>query len=490
MKKSLFKNSIYKSLLNLANIIIPLVIGPYITHLMNIDLYGAYNKVYAEFQVVLIFASFGVYTFGMREISKVRDDPKKVSQLFSNLFFISLISNIIISVFYLLYAWNTSSSDVELMIYFIMMIQIVGNIFYIEFVNEALENYKFITIKTLIIKIFYLVALLVFVREATDIYIYAIIICLTVFFNNFVSFMYAKRYIKFDFSNLSFKRYIKPLLFVLIFTNVDMLYSQLDRIMLGNLVDPVSVTLYYIPYYIVSTLVSFPYAIIVVSIPRLSYVVEVEGKKQYEEILRNSISSLLFMIVPMCFGLFVLSDEIITLYSGSQYIGSGMGTILALAALSRIIISIESVHTNLVMYPNNQEQRLILFAGCFGACNLLMNFILVWCGIFTPLTALATTTVAELLYAITEHIYIRKKLGIIVPIFEKRNLNYFFLSILFIPIAFLVKLFNFSMIVNIVLIILICGIIYVGVLYLKKDHILLYLYDKFFKRNRLGKQRG
>lgn len=47
--KSLFKNSIYKALLSIANIAIPIIIGPYITKLLAVDLYGAYNKVYAEF---------------------------------------------------------------------------------------------------------------------------------------------------------------------------------------------------------------------------------------------------------------------------------------------------------------------------------------------------------------------------------------------------------------------------------------------------------
>ena len=146
MKKSLFKNTIYKAILSFVNIVIPLLVGPYVVKLLDVDLYGIYNTVYAEFQVFLIFASFGLYTFGMREISKIRDDKKKVSELFSNLFLLSIISNTIVCLVYLLYAFFTSSGT-ALLLYCIMTIQIVGNIFYIEFVNEALENYKFITIK-------------------------------------------------------------------------------------------------------------------------------------------------------------------------------------------------------------------------------------------------------------------------------------------------------------------------------------------------------
>ena len=150
MKKSLFENAIYKSILSFVNIVIPLLIGPYITKLLNIELYGIYNTVYSEFQVFLTFASFGLYTYGIREISKIRNNKEKVSKLFTNLFCISILSNLIVGLIYFAYAYTTSTG-ITLLLYCIMMIQIVGNIFYIEFLNEALENYKFITIKTLII---------------------------------------------------------------------------------------------------------------------------------------------------------------------------------------------------------------------------------------------------------------------------------------------------------------------------------------------------
>ena len=144
MQKTLFKNTIYKALLSFANIVIPLLVGPYIVKLLNVELYGTYNKVYADFQFFLTFASFGIYTYGIREISKIRDNKEKVSKLLSNLFLLSLLSNICVGLIYFIYA-KLISSGITYTLYLIMLIQIVGNIFYIEFVNEALENYQFIT---------------------------------------------------------------------------------------------------------------------------------------------------------------------------------------------------------------------------------------------------------------------------------------------------------------------------------------------------------
>lgn len=269
-KNTLFKNTIYKSILSIVNIVVPIIIGPYIMRLLDVDLYGMYNRVFAGFQMFLAFAGFGVYTLGVREISKIRDDKEKVSKLFTNLFMISMLSNLLVLILYVTYSLLTSTGMARIL-YLVMTIQIFANIFYVEFVNEALENYKFITIKSVIVKIIYFLSILLAVRNPDDIVIYAIVVSLTNFLNNIISFIYAKRRIKFNFSKIEIKKYIKPLIAVLVITNVDLLYSQLDRVMLGKYVNDVSVTIYYTAFYLISTLASIPYAIINVSIPRLSY---------------------------------------------------------------------------------------------------------------------------------------------------------------------------------------------------------------------------
>lgn len=487
-QKSLFKNTVYKAILSLVNIVVPLIIGPYIVRVLDVNLYGMYNKVYSEFQIFLTFASFGIYTFGVREISKIRDDKEKVSKLFSNLFLLSLITNGLVLIIYILYS-IFSSSGLTTIIYLIMTIQIVGNIFYIEFVNEALENYKFITIKSALIKILYLVALLILVKKPDDIIIYSTIICITVFLNNIVSFIYAKKRIKFNFSELKFKKYLKAMAFILIIENADMLYSQLDRVMLGRLVSDVSVSNYYISYYLVATVMSIPYAIINVSIPRLTYVIKNEGKKAYEQLLKKSFSSLLFIILPCCFGMFVLAQEIILLYAGDKY--AYIYPILMVAALVRIIISIQSVFTNLVLYPNNEEKQILKFCLGFGIINVIFNVALVLLNIFTPFTAMLTTGISILLFVIAQYIYTKKKLQINLKVFEGSNKIYILLSVLFIPISLLIRLLNLPFIVNIIVTILVCASFYIGILYLRKDENLLLIIDKVFgKLNRLLRRKS
>lgn len=476
-QKSLFKNIIYKAILSFVNIMVPVIIGSYIVKLLDVDLYGAYNKVYSEFQVFLTFASFGIYTYGIREISKVRDDKKKISALFTNLFVISIITNLITIGIYVIYSL-LSSTGITTTIYLLMMIQLFANIFYIEFVNEALENYKFITIKSVIIKILYMISLFLFVKKPEDIIIYTIIVSMTAVLNNLASFIYAKKRISFDFSKISLKKCLVPLFTILIITNVDLLYSQLDRIMLGKFVSDVSVTMYYIPYYLISMLVSIPYAIINVSIPRLAYVLENKGREEYLLNLSRVISSLYFIIIPMCFGVLVLAHEAILLYAGEKYMA--MVPTLILACVSRIIISTESIMTNLVSYPNNKEKQILRFSLCFGLSNLIMNSILVYFKAFNPLTALITTTIAELGFAIGQYIYAKKKLNLNIPILTKQNITYLLLCVLFIPISYVIRLFKLNFWINFGLIVITCAAVYLGVLLLKRDDNLFLAASKVF----------
>ena len=94
-KNTLFKNTIYKSILSIVNIVVPIIIGPYIMRLLDVELYGMYNRVFADFQMFLAFAGFGVYTLGVREISKIRDDKKKVYKFIT-------IKSIIVKLIYFL----------------------------------------------------------------------------------------------------------------------------------------------------------------------------------------------------------------------------------------------------------------------------------------------------------------------------------------------------------------------------------------------------
>ena len=111
-EKSLARNGIYKALLNIFNLVVPLLVGPYVTGLLNEELYGIYNRVYTEYSIFLALASFGIYNYGVREISRVRNDPVATNKLFTSLFLICIVSNGAAMLVYVAYNFWRSNSQI------------------------------------------------------------------------------------------------------------------------------------------------------------------------------------------------------------------------------------------------------------------------------------------------------------------------------------------------------------------------------------------
>ena len=91
-----------------------------------------------------------------------------------------------------------------------------------------------------------------------------------------------------------------------------------------------------------------------------------------------------------------------------------------------------------------------------------------------------TTGISILLFVIAQYRYTKNKLQISLRIFDGSNKIYMLLSILFIPISLLIRLFNLPFIINIIVTMIVCVTFYVGILYLRKDENLLLILDKVF----------
>ena len=193
MKKSLAINAIYKIVLNLCNIVIPVIIGPYVLRVLDREYYDVFNGLNAPFQVFLLIGALGIYNYGVREVSKVRGDKEQCNKFFSEMFVFSLFSNLLTMIIYLIISF-VNSNNLEWILSVILCIQFFGNLFNVEWINEANENYKFIAIKSIIIRLIYLVGIFLLVRKADDIIWYVLLLVLSTFINTFVSYIYIKKY--------------------------------------------------------------------------------------------------------------------------------------------------------------------------------------------------------------------------------------------------------------------------------------------------------
>ena len=474
--KSIYKNVIYKVLLNVFNVIVPIIIGPYSYRVLGIDNMGTISSAETIYNYFLIFAAFGIYNYGLREMSRVRDNKEKLKSVFTSLFMIGLVSNFIVLIGFLFVIYSKFQGDPKYLILFLYSINIFSNMFFVEWANEALENYDFITIKTIAIKFIYLILLFTFVRSEGDYLHYVALMTFSTFLNYMISFIYIAKNIGFSFKEVHFKRHIKPLIFSLIMANVGLLYTQLDRLMLSNFVDDKVVANYVLPQSMITIINTIILSVVYVTMPRLSNILGSDDEEAYTNLLNRVTETLMAFLFPASIGMFMLSKEIVLIWGGEQY--NGAINVLRVFTLYMITLGFESILSNQILYVKKQEKKIVIFILIGGLVNIILNSILVFAKSFTPVTAIATTTIANAILVLLAYYYAKRKLRIGINMFDFSKLKYLFVSLIFIPVTIIIKLLIKPMLIETALVVIINSILYVGILILIKDKVIFSVINK------------
>lgn len=439
MSKSIKANAFFKTLMSIVNIVFPLLTAPYVARVLSMDGYTEYNKAVSMISWFSPFAVFGVYTYGMRTISQIKNNKEAVSKLFSQLFSFSIFASVLVSVVYLVLILCVPAFRTYRAMYAVTTAQLLFICFATDWANEAYESYGFILVKTFFCRLLYVISVFIFVKKADDVLIYVSLSSLSVVINNVLTFAYAKSKIKF--SRFSFKEdvaLVKPLFIVFLLVNSSMLYTIFDRFVLTWFGDKLSLTYYNVSQTIVLAVVNVTSSVLLVSIPRLSNLWAENQKDEYYRMLNKTSSTFLAFHTPCCIGLACLSSEVIYYYSGMKYIAASLPFLLF--SLRYYFSAFDMILAKQVLLATGNEKVLTKIYYIGGAYNVAIKILLVVIGKLTPELCIITTATADILIIVLQ-IFAIKKIGITYSIFSKANVKYLVTSLLFVPLVLLIQHF-------------------------------------------------
>ena len=84
------KNFIYNNVLGITNLLIPILIFPYISRILGPSGIGIVSFAVSLTTVFALIGSLGIPIYGIREIAKVKNDKEKLSKIFSELLIIQV----------------------------------------------------------------------------------------------------------------------------------------------------------------------------------------------------------------------------------------------------------------------------------------------------------------------------------------------------------------------------------------------------------------
>ena len=278
MTKSLKKNSFFNILYNAANVLFPLLTSMYVARVLLTDGIGrvAYAKNITSYFIII--ATLGLPTYGVREIAKVSNDRTSTDKVFSELFSINALSTMISLILYLALILAVPRFHSEYLLFLCCGIQLVLNVFNIDWLYQGFEEYTYISIRSIAIKIFAFLCVIIIVKSKSDYIWYALISSLAVSANYIFNIIHARKYIKISFKNLNLRRHMKPLVILAASVFLSTAYSKTDITMLGIMSTESATGIYSNAHKIIDIVITLCASISAVFLPRLSYYYDTNNK--------------------------------------------------------------------------------------------------------------------------------------------------------------------------------------------------------------------
>lgn len=370
LSRNIIFNIIYEFLL----IVTPILTVPYIARVLGSEGVGIYSYTNSLSSYFVMLAALGIYSYASREISINRNDKVKYSKIFWEIEILSIITSLVVMAVWIVLSFVYKEYSRFLLIF---SLSIVAVIFDIAWLYAGLEKFYYIVSLNSIFKILGVISCFIFVKTDKDVGVYILIQVLTLLLSNLSMWIYLPKVLSKTSICLKniFYHFKKSILFLL--PNIAVtLYASIDKTMLGIFKGNV-VTGYYEE---ASKLISIIRSVFIVGIinvisTRLSNFFSDKKEKEAESYIYFVLDALLFICIGSCFGLIGLSNKLIPIIFGEEFLPS----IQILCFLSPIIIflAINRCFDSLYFLPKGKIKQNALILGTGTVINFAINLILI-----------------------------------------------------------------------------------------------------------------
>ena len=376
-QKSIKKNSIYNIIKTLSTIIIPLIIFPYVSRVLLPDNIGKVNWSKTFVNYFELIATLGISTYAIRSCSRKKDNKDDLGQIASEIFSINILSTILAYISLIVCLLVFRKTDEYRTLIVIYSTTILLTTLGMDYLNSAMEDFRFITIRTLFFQLLSLLLTLVFVRSKDDYITYMIISVVSSSGANAANILYRRRYCKVRFTlNIPWKTHLIPIITLFSMILSQVIFNNTDITMLGIMKNDYEVGIYSTALKIVNIVAALVQSLMAVILPRLSLYF---SRNDYGEINKLLKKLLVFNIgigLPCVVGIEMLAPDIIYFVGGAEYISAAsVMRILILSFMFSLVGG--SFLGNAVLIPSGRENYYMKVCWITAACNVGLNYLLI-----------------------------------------------------------------------------------------------------------------
>ena len=231
---SIKKNFILNVLLTLSGIIFPFISFPYVSDVLGPEGTGKVDFATSVVAYFALFAQLGIPTYGIKICAKVREDKKLLSKTVAELLMINVFMTAVAFIVFFPALYLIPKLAAERILLVIVSSTMLFNAVGIEYLYKGLEQYSYITKRSIAFKFIALVSMFLLIKSESDYVVYGAITIFASSASNIMNFIHSRKYVSFNsLGKLNFRRHIRPVSLYFAMSCATTIYLNLDRVMLG-----------------------------------------------------------------------------------------------------------------------------------------------------------------------------------------------------------------------------------------------------------------
>ena len=166
--KTLISNFNYMSVLQVFQLILPLITYPYLIRILGKEVYGVVAFSNAIIVYINVFIDFGFNISEIRDISINREDIKKVSEIVSSVIIIKTFFALLSFLFLIALVFFIPKFSEHKLLYYASLGMLLDTAINPRFFFQGIEKMKFITLLNLGARSFFLIMVFIVVKDPSD----------------------------------------------------------------------------------------------------------------------------------------------------------------------------------------------------------------------------------------------------------------------------------------------------------------------------------
>lgn len=353
----------------------------------------------------------GVGIVGIREVAAYKSDKQKLSEVFCGLFLLNTITTCIALGALVIAVFTVEQLREHWQLMVVGAMKLMTNYMLIEWLYKGLEEFKFITIRTIIVKIAYVFSVFILVKEQDDYIMYYLLTVLMIVFNALINILYSRHYVTLSPKGINLRKYLKPFLSLGVYGVLTSMYTTFNVAYLGFVAGETEVGYYSTASKLYHIFIALFTAFTGVMLPRMSSLLSDGKVDEFKKYLTKSVEVLFFFSIPVVIIVIVYAPIIISFIAGEGYEGAVLPMRIIMPLI--IIVGYEQIIIIQGLMPLKQDKAILRNSILGAVTGIILNIVLV--SSFKSVGSSMVWIISEIVVLMSAQYYICKCIDIQIP---------------------------------------------------------------------------